>query len=261
MQIMTNFGSSKTDLNLKYRLGLEHALAKADFLNVPDIVLVQAFAIFLFLVRRHDSPRFVWMMTGLIIRMAQSLGLQRDGAYFAHLTPFEIEQRRKVWWAICILDLRASEDQGTDLTITDGSFDTRIPLYLDDADFGPESKETPTERDGVTQLPFACICDLTRKMMAPSMRDGALGLEDQSRLLNEICQRLEQGFLQHATGSGKILHWGRCHRCAARCGQDGASCFSPYSLLLAIGTLLRRDQNQVAGIGNRGGRIQSRTQR
>lgn len=68
---MTNFSSSKSDLNLKYRLGLEHALARADFLNVPNITLVQAFAIFLGLVRRHDSPRFVWMMTGLVIRMAQ----------------------------------------------------------------------------------------------------------------------------------------------------------------------------------------------
>ena len=57
---MTNFGVTKTDLIFKYRIGLELALAKADFLNVPDLVTVQAFAIFLSLVRRHDSPRFVW---------------------------------------------------------------------------------------------------------------------------------------------------------------------------------------------------------
>lgn len=66
-QIITNFGSNKTDLNLRYRLGLELALAKADFLNVPDLVLVQALSIFLFLLRRHDSPRFVWMMYVFIL--------------------------------------------------------------------------------------------------------------------------------------------------------------------------------------------------
>lgn len=98
---MTNFGSSKFELNLKYRLGLERALAKADFLNAPDITLVQAFTIFLFLLRRHESPKFVWMMTGLVIRMAQALGLQRDGSHFAHLTPYEVEIRRRVWWAVC----------------------------------------------------------------------------------------------------------------------------------------------------------------
>ena len=130
---MTNFGFTKTELNMKYRLGLEHALAKADFLNVPDLVLVQAFTIFLFLVRRHDSPRFVWMMTGLAIRMGQALGLHRDGAHFGHLTPYEVEMRRRVWWSLCMLDMRASEDQGMDYTISLESYDTKLPLSINDA--------------------------------------------------------------------------------------------------------------------------------
>ena len=210
-QIVTNFGSSKSELNLKYRLGLEHALAKADFLNIPDIVLVQAFALFLALVRRHDSPRFVWMMTGLVIRMAQYLGLQRDGTHFEHLTPFEIEMRRKVWWSVCMLDVRASEDQGTDLTIASGSFDTRIPLNINDKDISPESKQMPTERDEVTDMSFAriqfAIGDIMRQMMALSVRDGAAGLEDQSRLLEEIYQKFEQGYCQYTTDSDNILYW------------------------------------------------------
>ena len=210
-QIMANFGSSKTDLNLKYRLGLEHALAKADFLNVPDIDLVQAFALFLCLVRRHDSPRFVWMMTGLVIRMAQYLGLQRDGAHFEHLAPFEIEMRRKVWWALCMLDLRASEDQGTDLTITSGSFDTRIPLNINDVDINPESKQMPAERDGLTDMSFARINfemgAIVRQMMAPGARDDVAGLENQSHLLNQLHQKFEQGYLQYTTTPGNIACW------------------------------------------------------
>ena len=210
-QIMTNFGSSKSDLNLRYRLGLEHALAKADFLNVPDIVLVQAFAIFLCLVRRHDSPRFVWMMTGLVIRMAQYLGLQRDGTHFTHLTPFEIEMRRKVWRLVCALDVRASEDQGTDLTIPSGSFDTRVPLNLNDEDIDPETKQMPTERDGVTDMSFARIFfgmdDIVRQLMAPIVRDGVADLEDQSRLLNNIYHNFEQSYCQYTTESGNIAYW------------------------------------------------------
>ena len=208
---MTNFGSSKADLNLKYRLGLEHALAKADFLNAPDIVLVQAFVIFLSLVRRHDSPRFVWMMTGLVIRMAQYLGLQRDGTHFEHLTPFEIEMRRKVWWAVYMLDVRASEDQGTDLTITSGSFDTRIPSNFNDEDIDPDTKQMPTERNGVTNMSFARIFfgigDIMRQMMTTSVRDGAAGLEEQSRLLNQIYQKFEQGYCQYTTESGNVAYW------------------------------------------------------
>ena len=202
---MTNFGSSKTDLNLRYRLGLEHALAKADFLNAPDITLVQAFAIFLSLVRRHDSPRFVWMMTGLLIRMAQYLGLQRDGPHFEHLTPFEIEMRRRVWAVVLMLDMRASEDQGTELTVTSG-FDTKIPLNINDADICPETEVTPAEHHGVTDMSIARInaeiCEVMRQMMAPGV-----GREDQSRLLDEIYQKYEHGYFQHVPQSGNLVFW------------------------------------------------------
>ncbi|KAI0137823.1 fungal-specific transcription factor domain-containing protein [Hypoxylon sp. NC0597] len=209
--IMTNFGSPKSELNLKYRLGLEHALAKADFLNAPDIVLVQAFAIFLFLAKRHDSPRFVWMMTGLAIRMAQALGLHRDGSRFPHLTPFEVEMRRRVWYSICMIDVRSSEDQGSDLTITRGSFDTRIPLNINDSDIDPETKETPKEREGITDMTISIVfCQqyiVTQQMMALSLRDGERCLEGQSRLLNEFYERLERTYLRYSDATDNIAYW------------------------------------------------------
>ncbi|ORY68879.1 fungal-specific transcription factor domain-containing protein [Pseudomassariella vexata] len=204
--IMMNFGSTKANLNLKYRLGLEHALAAADFLNAPELVLVQAFSIFLFLVRRHDSPRYVWMMTGLLIRMAQALGMHRDGSHFHHLTPFEVEMRRRVWWVVCILDVRASEDQGIDLTISSGSFDTRTPINLNDADISPDTKITPTECQGFTDMTFPMLsiemCEITRRMMA-----GPPGFEEQSRLLNEMNDKSEHGYLQYSADSANICYW------------------------------------------------------
>ena len=210
-QVIVNFGSNKTDLSLKYRLGLEHTLVKADFLNVADIVLVQAFANFLFLVRRYDSPKFVWMMTGLLVRMAQYLGLQRDGLHFEGLTPFEIEMRRRVWAAVCILDARASDDQGTDLTISRGSFDTKIPLNINDTDISHETKYMPTEREGVTDMSFARICiesyDIMSQLMTNNMKDGRAGLEERSRMVNEIYQRWEQGYLQYSSESENRLYW------------------------------------------------------
>ncbi|KAJ9482739.1 hypothetical protein VN97_g10679 [Penicillium thymicola] len=209
--ILLNFGTTKAELNLKYRHGLEHALARADFLNVPDFVLVQAFAIFLTLARRHDSPRFVWMMTGLLIRMGQALGLHRDGTHFDYLSPFEIEMRRRVWWTLCILDVRASEDQGTDYTITKASFDTKIPLNLNDTDLDPESKRTLQPRDALSDMSVARVsfgmCEVTRQMMAHGFKDEAPSLEEQSRSLQQIYQGLERDFLQYSTDSGNIRYW------------------------------------------------------
>ena len=203
---------------------MEHALTKADFLGgAPDLVLVQAFAIFLFLLRRHDSPRFVWMMTGLVIRMAQSLGLHRDGRHFSHLTPFEVEMRRRVWCALCMLDARAAEDQGTELTITRGSFDTRLPLNIDNRDIGPDmasGSSPPPERDGLTDMTIPLlhhgIVDIQRRMMAtmnpldgrpPSRAD----LDSQSRLLDEVFGHLNRAYLRHLDGAivkdKDIKHW------------------------------------------------------
>jgi hypothetical protein len=209
--VITNFHSTKAELNLKYRLGLEHALARADFLNAPNLTLVQAFAIFLFLVRRHDSPRFVWMMTGLVIRMAQSLGLHRDGSHFPNLSPFEVEMRRRVWWAVCMLDIRSSEDQGTDLTIANTSYDTKLPLNINDTDIDPDIKETPSPRKGVTDMTFALMTlemvDTMRQMMVLGLKDGVRSLEDQSRMLQDIYNKVEQGYLQYSSESGNIAYW------------------------------------------------------
>lgn len=207
---MNSFGCTKSDLSYRYRLGFEHALAKADFFNVPDIILVQALTIFLFLLRRHDSPRFVWMMTGLVIRMAQALGLHRDGSHFKHLTPYEVEIRRRVWWAVCLLDLRASEDQGTDLTSTSG-FDTKLPLNINDTDIGPETKQTPSEHHSLTDMTFTLVSfemtDVMRRLTAQAAGDGASSPENQRRLLNEIYERLDGLYLQYSTETNNIAYW------------------------------------------------------
>jgi hypothetical protein len=208
---MTDFGSSKSDLSLRYRLGMEQALAKADLFDAPDLILVQALAIFLTVARRHESPRFVWMMSGIAIRMAQYLGLQRDGARFKHMTPYEIEMRRRVWWVVCNLDLRASEDQGTDLTITTGSFDTKIPLNIDDEDIDPDTKEMPTPRDRLTSMSMACvvaeICNIMLKMMAIGARDDPSNQERQTLLLEEMYQKGEQGYLRYTEAAGGTAYW------------------------------------------------------
>ena len=147
------------------------------------------------------------MMTGLLVRMAQYLGLQRDGAHFKHLAPFEIEMRRRVWWAVYMLDVKASEDQGTDPIITSGSFDTKIPLNINDADISLESKEMPPERQGVTDGSkariLAGLTDIGRQIIVPGSGDGEAGPERQSRLLREIQQLFEHDFFE----SENVVSW------------------------------------------------------
>lgn len=155
--VLSNFGSSRASLTAKYRFGLETCLARADFLNNPNITVIKALTLFLGLHRRHESPRFVWMMFGVVTRMAQYLGLHRDGAHSPHLSVFDVEMRRRVWWTMCLVDQKTSEDQGTHMVYASLDFDTKPPLNINDSDISPQTTVAPPERHGVTDMSFARI--------------------------------------------------------------------------------------------------------
>jgi hypothetical protein len=122
---LERWGEDRTTLLHRYRFGLEQALARANFLYCDETVILQAFVIFLILLRRNDDARKIWTLTGLVVRIAQTLGVHRDGSHFK-LPPFEIEMRRRLWWQVCILDARSSEDHGCDPTIVEAQFDTKM---------------------------------------------------------------------------------------------------------------------------------------
>jgi len=216
-EVRTNFGAEKSQLVQQYRFALEQALAKADFITIPDLTVAQAFLIFLVLVRRHDDTRFSWTLTGLCIRISQALGLHRDGTHFPSLTPFEIEMRRRLFYAVCVLDLRSAEDQGTDLTIMERAYDTQMPLNINDTDISPESTELPAPRDGPTDMTFSLIryeiCALSRRLhnassaMAPICpRDADTTLEEREALLAEVHQRVESKYLNKTTADNPV-YW------------------------------------------------------
>lgn len=134
---LKNWGEDRSSLLNRYRFALEQALARANFLYCDEIVILHAFLIFLILLRRNDDARKIWTLTGLVVRIAQTLGIHRDGSHFG-LSPFEIEMRRRLWWQVCVLDARSSEDHGCDPTIVEAQFDAkmvRISIHLP-KDFG-----------------------------------------------------------------------------------------------------------------------------
>ena len=214
----TNFGVEKDYLVNQYRFGTEQALARAGFLNTNEIVTVQAFVLFLVCVRRHDDSRFVWSLTGLCIRIAQSLGLHRDGTKFS-LSPFNTEMRRRLWWQVCILDVRASEDHGSDPSILENQFDTKLPLSVNDADLDPAATEPPIEKEGVSEMTFCLIryeiCHLSRKLsyIPPGQSNcpfekGAshLTLDEKERMVKASADHLEEKYLKYCEDAGP-LYW------------------------------------------------------
>ena len=201
-------GEEKSILLARYRFAIEQALARANFLTTEEIIVLQAFVIFLICLRRNNDARVIWTLTGLIVRIAQTIGVHRDGEHFG-LAPFEVEMRRRLWWQVCILDTRASEDHGCDPTIIEQAFDTKLPLNINDVDITPDMNEFPTERQGCTDMSFCLlrfeVANTFRRInYVPPGPPRACGeyfanvtLQDKEKWITECHQRLEERYLKH----------------------------------------------------------------
>ncbi|KAL4723551.1 hypothetical protein ACLX1H_009189 [Fusarium chlamydosporum] len=138
----------------RYKICLEQSLAQADFLDNPTITLLQALAIYTAAMRAHNtnSGRAVWIMNGLALRAAQSIGLHRDGSKLG-LSPFESEIRRRLWWHFLERDGRGAEDYGLQNPSGSGPmYGVEQPRNLHDSDLFPDMKELPPSRPDYTRM-------------------------------------------------------------------------------------------------------------
>lgn len=198
-EVQESFGITKENLLLRFRSGLEVALANADFLNNPNLTLLEALVIFLSLARRNDSPRFVWMMTGLAVRVAHFIGLHQDGSHSQHFSPFETEMRRRVWWNLCTLDMRATQDQGTDLAIPQGSFTTQKPRNVNDSDLSPDMQESPSERQSLTDSTLIRLTSEVARTVQEMAAEGRTAtFESHSRRLIDLEQYYKKEYFCYA---------------------------------------------------------------
>ncbi|KAH6952455.1 fungal-specific transcription factor domain-containing protein [Ilyonectria sp. MPI-CAGE-AT-0026] len=150
------FGSEQSALLARFRRGADNALARSRLMETDDILTLQTFVVYLVLLRSHD-PNYSWNMTGLAVRLAQSLGMHRDGSTL-NLSLFDAEMRRRLWWSICILDTPASEDYSCSPGLMElSSFTSRPPLNVNDSDLHPSMTEYPSESKGMTDMSFTVV--------------------------------------------------------------------------------------------------------
>jgi hypothetical protein len=154
--IEREFGEPKPALLKHHQHAVEHALTEAELMSTNDIGTLQAFVLFIICLRRCHNARHIWMLVGLALRIALALGLHRDGEKFG-LSPFQTEMRRRLWWQIYVLEIRAAEDQGCNSTVNRDSFDTQLPLNINDEDIKVDATDAPIPRSGFTDMTFGII--------------------------------------------------------------------------------------------------------
>ncbi|KAJ6145116.1 hypothetical protein N7470_009011 [Penicillium chermesinum] len=196
------------------RFAVEQAIARSNLLNTDSMVLLQAVALFVTALRNEDASRTCWSLTALLFHTARAMGLHRDGASFG-LSPLETELRRRLWWNICLLDIRSAENDGCDpiVGVWNESFDTKFPLNVNDRDLSPDLKEPPPEREGITEMTLFLIrCEVVRVMWKtcyfPPMKNpkNELSVPELVALIKDLETRLEERYLKKCDLSIPLNH-------------------------------------------------------
>lgn len=90
---------------------------------------------------------------GMTIGIAIKMNLNRDGSTLG-LNPFEIEVRRRLWWCILTIDALTAQDHKTDPCALGKSFNTRVPLNVNDSDLDPNMTSPPVSRQHNSEMIF-----------------------------------------------------------------------------------------------------------
>ena len=94
----------------------------------------------------RDAQVSVWVMLGVIVRLAMRMGYHRDPDNYPNISAFDGEMRRRVWAFVSQLDVLVSFQMGLPNMIQRGQSDTSPPHNLFDDDFSREQIMLPPSR-------------------------------------------------------------------------------------------------------------------
>ncbi|CAL8578858.1 hypothetical protein XPA_004629 [Xanthoria parietina] len=139
--VLMAFGTSKKDLVDNFQMGTETALGRANVIRTTKVETLQALVMYMIPLCRGEISRSHSALVGTALRIAECMGLHRDGTEYG-FGPVETHVRRLIWYHICFLDIRTCEAQGPRPHIRSDEFDTQFPLNVDDEEL--EALDPPT---------------------------------------------------------------------------------------------------------------------
>jgi hypothetical protein len=125
------------------------------------MTLLQALTIYLSVLQHTGETKIAWVLAGVLVRVAAAMKLHIDGSKHAHITLFEAEMRRRLWWQICFVDSRSKALQVSAFNLSQDMFDTEIPTNTNDADIDPSMSRLPLPLHGWTDISaFLVRCEI-----------------------------------------------------------------------------------------------------
>ncbi|KAK8044464.1 hypothetical protein PG993_004488 [Apiospora rasikravindrae] len=192
-QCTTDLGQTRQQALGRYRTAAEQALSRAHLLSTRSPAVLQAAVFYIEALKNaKNGQSALRSLVVLVHHLARAMGLHRDGDAYG-LPLFEAEMRRRLWWYICIMDHRTAEACGDEHAVRPHSFDTRLPLHMDDADLVPEMHALPPERDEFGDMTFCLVRYETLRTVWIVNDD--ISLAEKQAAINELERRLEDRYL------------------------------------------------------------------
>ncbi|KAK5166946.1 uncharacterized protein LTR77_007675 [Saxophila tyrrhenica] len=143
------FGQSRPDQLQLYKRLVDVAMSQADLMVTNDFATLQALTVYIAAIRMYEGSRRAWTLTALAVRIAQSIGIDRENV---PRSPYVTEIRRRLWAFVRFLDIYAALDRGTEPLIAGSS----VPKAknTNDADFDENSTSIP-EYEAITDMSYA----------------------------------------------------------------------------------------------------------
>ncbi|RHZ47424.1 putative C6 transcription factor [Aspergillus thermomutatus] len=201
---LREFNQSRNHLMSRYRTAIYQALVNASWLKTTAMPVLQAYTLFLVAMRTQIDPHTFWILTGIAIRLAQRMGLHRDGEKLG-LPPFEVQMRRRLFWQLLPLDAYAGQVSGTGICLSPNSWDTKEPLNINDDQIFPGMTQQPQEQRGASEMIF-CLSrmELSNFYTRTGVKMKEIGgtvqfrdAEDIERLIDEVEDVIETRFLRY----------------------------------------------------------------
>ena len=164
--------------------------------------------------RAFSDPHTTWTMSGVALRIAQRIGIHRDGSRHG-LSIFETEMRRRIWSQLIIMDSTSAQFCGVASSPMLKTADTQPPMNINDSDLDIRMMEPAREKEGPTEMIFCLTrCEFGKWLQRWSKDAGrpsdspwaflsssSMSLKEKDDAIDELEALMEQKFLRYCDRS------------------------------------------------------------
>lgn len=106
--------------------------------------------------RIKDAETGIWILSGIVTRLAMRQGMHRDSKPYTALSAFQGEMRRRKWGVIRSTDTMLSFQSGLPSMVKSCDYDTALPSNIWDEEFDENTKVLPPSRpcNEITQVSY-----------------------------------------------------------------------------------------------------------